>query len=117
MKLWLDDVRSPPDDTWTWVKKASLCCKELERLRGQVTFLSLDHDLASVATGYDVVVWLEQRAFQGELDIIPASISIHSANPVGRNRMNAGLASLRKTMTGKRKEANLATRSNACKKA
>lgn len=42
-KLWLDDARTPPDDTWTWVQTAE---EALEILKtGNVTRASLDHDL------------------------------------------------------------------------
>lgn len=46
VKLWLDDVRPPPDDTWTWATTAEQARGIL--LRSNVVEASLDHDL-----GYD----------------------------------------------------------------
>ena len=44
MKLWLDDVRTPPDETWTWVKSAQEAL-ELFRQPNVVDIASLDHHL------------------------------------------------------------------------
>lgn len=61
---------------------------------GDVTEISLDHDLGDDAhgTGYDVIAWIEEavvtRGFK------PPRITIHSANPVGRDRMLRGIAAI-----------------------
>lgn len=94
MKLWLDDERQAPDDTWTHVCTASRCIYMLNcRTVFLVKELSLDHDLGEGnGTGYDVVCWLEQETANGRY--VPPTISIHSANPVGRARMRQGLDSI-----------------------
>src|SRR5438309_1594271 len=43
MKLWLDDIRPTPDDTWTWAKTVPEAIDLLKT--GEVTYASLDHDL------------------------------------------------------------------------
>jgi len=88
MKVYLDDVRSAPPG---WV--AARWPEEVIRLLegGDVTDLSLDHDLGDDArgTGYDVVVWLEEavatRGFR------PSRVVVHSANSAARQRMEAGI--------------------------
>lgn len=61
---------------------------------GEVTELSLDHDLGddSHGTGYDVLVWIEEAiALNG---FVPPAIKIHSANPAAVQRMEAALRSI-----------------------
>lgn len=109
MKLWLDDVRPAPPG-WTWAKSAVRAIALLET--GTVTEVSLDHDLgqdgmtqtrdglmvpASVqpaGCGYDVACWIEAAACDGGLSRIEARC--HSANPVGRKRIEAALTSARR---------------------
>jgi hypothetical protein len=106
MKLWLDDIRDPAkrlfinnrerlelDRLWTWVKTADRAIELLAT--GDVTFASLDHDLApehyaeeqqlpatGAKTGYDVVCWMEEH------DVWPVEgVVVHSQNPAGRARM------------------------------
>lgn len=96
LKLWLDDVRSTPDDSWLLVTTSQECIAVLACLK--VDHLSLDHDLGEPenGTGYDVVKWMEEETFTNPLFIPPSVILIHSANPVGRSNMLAGIVSVRK---------------------
>lgn len=91
MKLFLDDERVPPPG-WRLVRWPD---EAIELLRtGQVTDISLDHDLGDDlrGTGYDVIVWIEVAvATQG---FAPPSITVHSANTSARVRMELGIASI-----------------------
>ena len=51
----------------------------------RVDWISLDHDLGTAATGYDVAKWIEERAYSGELQRV--SWTIHSANIAGARVM------------------------------
>jgi hypothetical protein len=92
VRLWLDDVRQPPDESWVWVKTADDAIRVLAL--GQVAEASLDHDLGVVvdgreATGYDVLAWLEARvAIDG---FVPPLLKVHSANPPARRRMEQAI--------------------------
>lgn len=94
MKLFLDDERPTPDG-WERAYTAPEAIALLET--GQVTHLSLDHDLGpeEAGTGYDVCKWVEQqvfeRAFDFENPFIPPEMTVHSANPVGRKRMEMAI--------------------------
>lgn len=95
MKLWLDDLRTPPEN-WSWVKAAG---KAIEQLgEGNVTEISLDHDLGDPeeenGTGYQVACWLEEQAAIGNWSLVPAVIRVHSANPVGVMNMEAAIAAI-----------------------
>ena len=110
MTLWLDDVRDPKQYGFigaTWVKTYDEAIDALKS--GKVTRASLDHDIGACAecteaglhigdmktaettfynrcphakTGYDLVCWMEENNIWP-----PEGTRVHSANPVGRARM------------------------------
>lgn len=90
IRLWLDDERAAPDG-WQHVRTASEAILRL--LTGQVAEISLDHDLGepSAGTGYDVACAIEKLAAEGRLPML--TWSVHSANPVGRRKIQAALLS------------------------
>ena len=91
MKLFLDDQRIPPAG-WTHVRTSQEAIEILKR--GNVTEISLDHDLGDDVrgTGYDVVLWIEEAVFTRDFD--PPQITVHSANPSARRKMLAGVRSI-----------------------
>ena len=104
MKVWLDDVRPAPPG-WTWVKTAPAGIELLAR--GDVTELSLDHDLGDddQGTGYDVLVWMEEACARDAWSGPAPTIHIHSANPVGRSRMLAAIEGFRRQFQAMRERA------------
>ena len=92
MKIYLDDERTPWDDTWTLVRWPQEVIELLKT--GEVTELSLDHDLGNddIGTGYDVVTWIEEAVFIGGFQ--PPTIKVHSANVSARVKMEAGIQSI-----------------------
>jgi hypothetical protein len=93
MKLWLDDQLDDNDVParwtpagWVGVKSALQACRLIAT--GKVTHLSLDHDLGpNRGTGYLVACFVEKHAHE----LPPMEWAIHSANPVGRERMARAL--------------------------
>jgi hypothetical protein len=80
MRLWIDDLRAPPDDTWTWVQSSAHAIALLEIQNFDI--ISFDHDLGGNDTAMRVVDWLDEVMYFG---LIPTfEWRIHSANPVGR---------------------------------
>lgn len=107
VKLWLDDVRPAPDETWV-VARSVEEARDILSVRF-VEIASLDHDMGECdecaavfpprgyplvtdtcrhkMTGYDFVMWM------AETGKWPASKpAVHSVNPVGRQRMEAVIA-------------------------
>lgn len=90
MKLWIDDIRLPPEpiDDWEWFKTVNEAidflwlCKPFNIIK----LISLDHDAGEYAQyGGDyikILDWLEQENWS-----IP--IHLHTMNPVGRENMRA----------------------------
>lgn len=91
LKVFLDDERQPPEG-WQLVRWPDESIALLET--GNVTELSLDHDLGDDerGTGYDVLVWIEEAV--ATTTFIPPDISVHSANSSARVRMMAAVHSI-----------------------
>ena len=108
--LWLDDIRPAPTG-WVHAKTVSEAQEFLKQ--GIVRAASLDHDLGACSeclqgmspeewleknhyqsmpncphfgTGYTLVCWMEETGHWP--DKVP---SVHSANPVGREKMKAAI--------------------------
>lgn len=91
MKVYLDDERETPIG-WTRAFTAQEAIFMLKS--GKVEEISLDHDLGTEDTGYDVALWIEEAAFSGQLNRI--KWNIHSNNPSGASRIRAALESAEK---------------------
>ena len=93
MKVYLDDERQTPEG-WTrvyWPIEA------IELLKtGNVSEISLDHDLGDDerGTGYHVVLWIEEQVHLNGFK--PPKMQVHSANSSARDKMNAGINSINK---------------------
>lgn len=89
IKLWVDDIREAPTG-WVWAKNYDEAISFLRVCN--VIQVSLDHDLGKGKTGYDIVCWLEAHVFDGT--ITNPKIKCHSANPVGRERIEQVITKL-----------------------
>lgn len=98
MFLFLDDVRDPssiyPNSVEKWViaRKAEQAMRFLSK--GNVEFISFDHDLGTELTGYDVACFIEDLVVVRKIKC--PDFAIHSANPVGRNRIWAAMLNTKK---------------------
>lgn len=91
-KLWLDDVRVPPDASWTWVRTAKEAIAILDSC--DVDVISLDYDLGEeerCGTGLDVARHLTAMVLRGRPT--PKVVMLHTQNPVGRQRMLDAMSS------------------------
>lgn len=97
MKLWVDDERLPPDNTWIVCVDADVAIFMLSSYWGYIECISLDNDLGGAMTGEDVMRAIETLVSVDKGSFIP-EIKCHSANPVARRRILLAikrLASLR----------------------
>ena len=83
-KLYVDDVRNPPDTTWIIARTSSeaiVICKNQKTMPG---IMSLDHDLG----GEDTIMTFLKELFEywcehfNSKETIPKYV-VHSANPIG----------------------------------
>jgi len=82
MRLWLDDIRNPQNNTGEWV----ICRSSVEAIKfvaeNELPFqMSLDHDLGENDTAMIFVHWLIEHCI--DLDVDLPYYCVHSANPVG----------------------------------
>lgn len=91
IRLWLDDdvVDRAAPEGWVHVQTAEAACLWL--LTGRVAEMSLDHDLGSdeiCGRGMDVVDFLDQQWVVAGQSLWPEDgITLHTANPYGRDMM------------------------------
>ncbi|GAB5406533.1 MAG: hypothetical protein Aurels2KO_47640 [Aureliella sp.] len=91
MKVYLDDERETPRG-WVRVYWPDEAIELLQS--GNVTELSLDHDLGddNRGTGYDVIKWIEEQVATS--NSVPPKIKVHSANISARKKMELGIESI-----------------------
>lgn len=81
IRLWLDDLREPPDTSWTWAPNSAWAIKLLKAYR--CVEISFDFDLGEGDTAQIVADWMEREIAENGMPL--PKWSIHSANPVGRS--------------------------------
>ncbi|MGN6546926.1 MAG: cyclic-phosphate processing receiver domain-containing protein [Aureliella sp.] len=91
MKVYLDDERPTPTG-WIAVRWPDEAIRLLQS--GEVTELSLDHDLGddSRGTGYTVLLWIEEAVALHRFR--PPRIVIHTSNASARQKMLLGVRSI-----------------------
>lgn len=98
MKLWLDDVRTPPGPDWVWVKTSLDAIKALRADHFEV--ISLDHDLGEDAgNGYEVLQYIEAEVARNPQYTPPEKMVVHSANTVARGRMLQAIESIQRFLS------------------
>lgn len=89
MKIWVDDIRTPPSG-WLWCKTSAQAIDLFSDIIVQrayydkpdlfrVETVSLDHDLGGDDTTRPIVLWMIEN------DFWPVEVRVHSANPPGHD--------------------------------
>ena len=95
MKVYLDDLRIPPHG-FTLIKNARTAIDFITENWHLIDEISLDHDLGDeqkFGTGYQVICEIEDFVFNTRPEHLPY-IHVHSANPIGRKRMEQGIKNI-----------------------
>lgn len=92
MKVYLDDIRTPPDNSWIIVRTYAGAADLITNNYQKITEISLDHDLGGEydgvtihKNGYDIALLIEELAYKTKY--VP-KILVHSMNPVGLGNIN-----------------------------
>jgi hypothetical protein len=88
MKLWIDDERTPPNESWRWAKNyhdAMDCVRQAHDAGEDIEAISFDHDLGPGWTGLAVLNDLLLDA------VYPTMVIVHTRNSVGRKNILAAL--------------------------
>lgn len=97
MKIWLDDIRKPPQG-YKWFKEVKSLKKFFKKNYRKITQMSLDHDLGeNVPTGYDFIAWIEMLVHVEGIRF-NIDFNVHSANPVGEYRMLQAIKSINRKL-------------------
>lgn len=106
MKLWVDDIRNAPDDTWQVARSVSAAIRTIARFRDEITEISLDHDIShpinhdlskmttceetfAAVAYYIAEVYMTNATLK---DAPVPKITLHTSNPVGADDMKSILA-------------------------
>lgn len=82
MKLFIDDIRTPPDDSWKVAKNSNEAKKFIEDY-GIPDCISFDHDLGEDDTSMIFVNWLIDQILDKNVVFSKFKFFVHSDNPVG----------------------------------
>lgn len=95
MKLYLDDLRTPVDESFVIVRSFDEAVRFVQT-NGVPEFISFDHDLGTdkngwlLPTGYDFAKWLVNSDLDGTIKLQESfSFKVHSQNPVGVKNIEA----------------------------
>lgn len=110
MKLYIDDIRTPPDDSWNICRTVLSAVSALDMFWEQITDIALDHDIShqivmgdmsrpfACAETFEVVARYIVTLKHLHPEWSP-SMSIHTSNPVGAERMKGLLETVGITPT------------------
>lgn len=104
MKLWIDDIRPAPDESWTIARTVTSAINFIHRYRKELEVVSFDHDIS-----YQIQVGELSRPYPSPETFVPAAqflavayshtefkerpkVHIHTANPVGKDALVDTLA-------------------------
>ena len=93
-RLFIDDTRDPPDDTWVVCRTCSEAQAAIVDL-GRPAFMSLDHDLGGTETVMEFLRWYAHNHYETGVP----DYQVHSANPVGQLNIVAFLESWQRSLS------------------
>lgn len=97
MKLWVDDIRNAPDESWTVARSVDSAISFIQQFGTQITEISLDHDISHqvgmgevsrpypcVETFTAVARYMAEfyKETVAEYNGVP-KVTVHSSNPMG----------------------------------
>ncbi len=85
MKIYLDDVRTPYDKSWTVVRSYHDFIHIINSSFDKIDCISFDHDLGDTFSGFDCAQFLIKYCMDKQK--IPPQTYSHSSNPVGRENI------------------------------
>lgn len=105
MRLWVDDIRHAPDNSWMVARTVTTAINAIAQFGAQFTEISLDHDIShqiemagmsrpfACSETFTPVAWFVAFYYQdGKLP----KITVHTANPEGAQKMKTIIQSQHK---------------------
>ena len=103
MKIYLDDKRSPYDDSWTLIRSYNDFVNLVTFTPHIITHISFDHDLGKengmiAKTGMDAAKFFIDYVIDNpDISDSLESVHVHSSNPPGRDNIKGIFNSARKS--------------------
>ena len=99
-KLFIDDLRYPPDDTRIVVRNIQEATDYLDK-NNIPDVISFDHDLGGGETSITIINYITEGILDGKF-LFPVGFAyhIHSANPVGSENIKSKMDQLLKHFEG-----------------
>lgn len=106
MKLYVDDIRNAPDESWTVARTVGAAIKAIAMFGNSITDISLDHDISHQVTIGDLsrpypcdetfMPVADYIALKWNMETHPGSpivplVTLHTSNPVGAEMMKSVL--------------------------
>ncbi len=101
MKLWVDDIRNAPDETWTVARTVGAAIRAIAMFGNDMEVISLDHDIShqvTIGTGlerpfpceetFEPVAWFMAFRYSGNLT---PKVILHTSNVSGARKMHDAL--------------------------
>lgn len=101
MKIFIDDIRDVPDESWTLCRTITEAIRTINRF-DDIECISLDHDISHdvridgvyrpfpCEENYTAVAYYIGEKYVNDLDNdVPPKVILHTANPVGAEMMKA----------------------------
>ena len=104
VKLWIDDLKEPPDDSWTWEKTPSGARSWLFHSDPayRPVELALDNDLGwPYEEGRKIADQILQRALDDVTYVPPKVLTCISANPVAIDAIEATFKDIKQVAEGR----------------
>lgn len=97
MRIWIDDVRYPPDNgkDWIWHKAINPALRFITENIHLISVIDLDHDAGEFRRPFDnedyivILKELERLERRGKISCKHIQFRLHSMNPVGVQNMRA----------------------------
>lgn len=102
MKIYVDDIRNVPDESWTLCRTITEAIRCIAFFADDITEISLDHDISAEVrvngvyrpfpteeTFQPVAYYISERYRTADT---PPKITIHTANPLGAEAMEVAFA-------------------------
>ncbi len=86
MKLYIDDTRPAPDESWTLVRTITEAIRIIDEQWLNITEISLDYDCGDGVETFEPVARFIDLKSSRHFEGLP-HITIHSQNPVGAEKL------------------------------
>jgi hypothetical protein len=94
-KMFLDDIRNPPDNTWIVARSSNEAVAYIEK-HGLPYHISFDHDLGGDDTAMVLLYHLVNNIYTAA--DYPPEYTVHSANPIGSKNIVSFMESWKRSL-------------------